>query len=362
MQATGTITNGRTGPLHHLPNRAKHPVGNRAKEKSSGSFGSRNAFLTTQLKPIYTQQLVCEWDDEKTNYITQENYEYLRDSYFRYARLLNKVPHHQPGKSIGEGIHNLYQQMNELSGNQINVNIEFEGNRLCFRLWQTHGWGAYTLYWFPVKFVESLNTKLRRIAITFLHELMKSNGLDTINDADDFEFMLEMFSCDIETSEDDKERKRYTALLNSYQQGGKAYRLLQRVEHNAYYKNISAALSRYQPQNDYEQTLITLMQEGLQFIGKDKPSIVGYSYDPYFDEQHDWPPMDICQQIRLIYDTSDTMNEYMVDHFNSNCRESYELVPTTTLDLSPDITTLFSMDDYPERFFEWADRFTYHIT
>lgn len=362
MQAIGTIANGRTCPLHHLPNRAKRPLRNFPTQKSSGSFGGRNAFLTTTFKPIYTQQLVCEWDADKGNYITQENYNYLRDSYFRYARLLNEVPRHKQGKSIGEGIHNLYHEMDKLIGDQISVNIEFEGSRLCFRLWKTHGWGAYTLYWFPVKFVEMLNTKLRRIAITFLHKLMESNGLDVMHETDDFEFMLEMFSCDIEACGDEQERKGYIALLNSYQEGGRAYRLLERVKRKCYYKNLPTAIERYQPQNEFEQTLIDLMREGLQFIGKDKPSITGYCYDPYHDEEMDYPPMDIGQQIRLIYDTADTLNEYMVDHFNVNCRESYELVPTTTLDLSPDTEALFSMDDYPERFFLWADRFIYHIT
>lgn len=362
MQAIGTLANGRTCPLYHLPSRAKRQIGNRPTQKSSGSFGSRNAFLTATFKPIYTQHLVCEWDDDKRNYITQKSYEYLRDSYFRYARLLNEVPHHKQGKSIGEGIHNLYQEMDKLIGEQIGVNIEFEGNKLCFRLWKTHQWGAYTLYWFPVKFVEALNTKLRRIAITFLHELMKSNRLDVMHETDDFEFMLEMFSCDIEACEDNKERKGYVALLNSYQEGGRAYKLLERVKRKAYYKNLPSAIERYRPQNEYERTLIDLMREGLQFIGKEKPSIAGYSYDPYHDPEMDYPPMDLGQQIRLISDTNDTLNEYMIDHFNVNCRESYELVPTTTLDLSPDTAAPFSMDDYPERFFHWADRFTYHIT
>lgn len=362
MQAIGTFCSGRTCPLYHLPNREKRPIRNRPTQKSCGSFGSRNAFLTATFKPIYTQHLVCEWDDDKRNYITQENYEYLRDSYFRYARLLDKVPHHKPGKSVGESIYNLYHEMDKLIGEQIGVNIEFEQHKLCFRLWKTHGWGAYTLYWLPVKFVETLNTKLRRITITFLHALMNSNRLDAMHVTDDFEFMLEMFSCDIEACEDNKERKEYVALLNSYQEGGRAYKLLERVKRKAYYKNLPSAIERYQPQNEFEQTLIDLIREGLQFIGKDKPAITGYSYDPYFEDDRDYPPMDLGQQIRLIYDTNDTINEYMIDHFNMNCQESYELVPTTMLDLSPDTAAPFSMDDYPERFFHWADRFTDHIT
>jgi hypothetical protein len=41
------------------------------------------------------------------NLITQENYEYLRDSYFRYAELMNVKAEHAPGRTIGEGIVNL---------------------------------------------------------------------------------------------------------------------------------------------------------------------------------------------------------------------------------------------------------------
>lgn len=360
MQAVRTLTNGTSGQLYHLANRTNRAVGNRQKEKNRGSFGSRNAFLSSTFAPIYTQQFVCDWHAAETNYITQENYHYLRDSYFRYACLLNKVPHHQPGKSVGEGIYNLYHEMQTLIGNQVNLNLEIQQEKLCFRLWQTHKWGEYTLYWFPVKFIESLSGKLRRIAITFLHELIGSNGLDTLYNSDELEYMLEIFANDIEECDDKANRRSNLTLLHAYTTG-KAYKLLRRVEQKAYYKNLPSALRRYVPHNDFEKTLIGLIQEGLQFIGKDKPSIVGYSYDPYYDEHRDFMPMEIGQQVRVIYDADDTLNEYMTEYFNMNCRESYELVPTTTLDLSPDTEALFAMDDYPERFFHWADRFTYHI-
>lgn len=361
MQAVRTITNQRVGTLYHRPNRTKSSLGNRQTQKSSGSFGSRNAFLKATFKPIYTQQFICDWHETGTNYITQENYEYLRDSYFRYARLLGRVPHHLPVKSAAEGICTLYGQMKELVGEQIGVNLEIEQEKLCFRLWRSHQWGEYTLYWFAVKFIELLNSKLRRLTVTFLHQLMRSNRLDTIDGNDDFEYMLEMFSCDIDMYEEADERKEHRSLLHTYQKG-KAYRLLKQVEQKSYYKSLPSALGRYIPQNDFEMVLVKLMQEGLEFIGKDKPSIVSYSYDPYYDELCDFPPMEIEQQIRFIYDQTDRLTEYMTDHFNMNCRESYELVPTTTLDLSPDTEAPFSMDDYPERFFRWADRFIHHTT
>ena len=42
---------------------------------------------------------------------------------------------------------------------------------------------------------------------------------------------------------------------------------------------------------------------------------------------------------------------------NACSRETYDITPVTTCDLSPDTEELFRMDDYPERFFRWADEF-----
>ena len=50
--------------------------------------------------------------------------------------------------------------------------------------------GELTLYYFPVKFVENLGPELRRISVTFIHNLMQANGIDTILDEDDTEYAL----------------------------------------------------------------------------------------------------------------------------------------------------------------------------
>ena len=47
------------------------------------------------------------------------------------------------------------------------LNLEDDNGCLYFNVWNTHTWGEYTLYYFPVKFVEELNPTLRRIVITF---------------------------------------------------------------------------------------------------------------------------------------------------------------------------------------------------
>ena len=48
---------------------------------------------------------------------------------------------------------------------------------------------------------------------------------------------------------------------------------------------------------------------------------------------------------------------YLVDYYNSYSRETYDIIPVTTCDLSPETEELFRMDDYPERFFKWAEKF-----
>ena len=121
-------------------------------------------------------------------------------------------------KSIGEGIANLYNELAALLDETVHVNYEERNGRLYFNLWQAHTWGEYTLYYFPVKFVEALNPKLRRIALSFLHHLMRANGFSTINDEEDTNWVFEMFSQD----DDGEDRKRTcgTAQVVAFIQGG----------------------------------------------------------------------------------------------------------------------------------------------
>ena len=59
---------------------------------------------------LYTSTVDCYDSGEcnSINVITRDNYELLRESYFRYSLLLQKEGVHMPGNSIGEGIANLY--------------------------------------------------------------------------------------------------------------------------------------------------------------------------------------------------------------------------------------------------------------
>ena len=166
-------------------------------------------------------------DGKPCNLITRENYEYLRDSFFRYASLMKKEAVHAPGLTMAEGITRLHDEMSDLVGNDMNVNIEQDGERLIFRLWKCHRRGELTLYYFPVKFVENLGPELRRISVTFIHNLMQANGIDTILDEDDTEYALTWLAEENDDEQDD--RKKRLKLLHSYEKG-RIHSLLRRVE------------------------------------------------------------------------------------------------------------------------------------
>ena len=130
--------------------------------------------------------------------------------------------------------------------------------------------GVLTLYYFPVKFLEALGPELRRISITFIHKLMKANGIQTVLDEDDTDYVLIWLSEEVpdETAE---ERRKRLKLLRSYE-NGKVQALLRRVENRCYYKNLPKALDRYEPQNDYERSLVSAMKEGLDFCHRSMAS------------------------------------------------------------------------------------------
>ena len=68
--------------------------------------------------------------------------------------------------------------------------------------------------------------------------------------------------------------------------------------------------------------------------------------------------MGLEQQIRVIYDCRDMVTDYLIDFYNSSRQETYDIIPITTFALSPETDRVFSMEDnYPERFFRWADKF-----
>lgn len=353
MQAVGTLAATFPGRIYHKTDRTQCSQRSEQEKTDYGAQRCRNSFLKTVFTPIAPGIVTRNWQGEDINYITKENYSYLLESARKYASLLGVALKHDPGNSIGEGISNIYDELDNIIG-EINLNIEPFEDKLQFVLWKYHIWGDYTFYWLPVKFTEALNPKLKKIARSFIHQFMHSNGMITTNEAFDVEWILEWAEEGLQEC-DPPDRKRNARLLASYK-SGKVYKLMERIDSKSYYKNLSAILNRYVPNNEFEGELIGVFKEGLQFIGKDKPSIMSYGYDPLDDEDRDYHPVDMERMIRIVYDLDDFVTEWMMDWANSELRESYDISPTTQFAISPNTTELFSMDQYPDNFFKWFDK------
>lgn len=361
MYTVEQIPVGKSCDGHYSPDKAGIQLRHGQEKEDGGTRRCRYPFLTASLAKMPPRSVVKECrQGEEYEFISQENYEFLRDSYLRYANLSGRggLPF-SPCGNVGADIAKLYMAMAALVGNDIGVNLEQNEGRLKFRLWKCHRWDEPTMYYFPVKFIEGLNPRLSRISATFMHDLMLGNGMNTVLDCEAFDYVMEcLFDPDEEPSKEAEERAR---LCRSYKKG-KIGRLLRRVGSKRYYGNLARALDRYMPQNGYEKELVGLMGEGMQFLYPKKP-LLDYAYDPYSRENPEFNPIGLKSQVMVIYDVQDFMTEYLMDHYNSYYPETYAILPVEILDLSPDTDRLFSMDDdYPTRFSLWADRFIECIT
>lgn len=353
MQAVGSISKRKTRRVYHKPVTMECAKRSEQEKTDYGAQWCRNSFLKTVFVPIAPAHITRDWMGERYNYVTRENYDYLVRTAIRYASLLGVELKHNPGSSIGEGISNIYDELDNIIG-EINLNIEPYEDKLQFVLWKYHHWGDYTFYWLPVKFTETLNPRLKKIALSFIHQFMHSNGMITTNKASDVEWILE-WAEDSLNETDPCDRKEYKRAIKSYQ-SGKAFNLMKRIDKKCYYRNLPLAIQRYAPNNEFEQQLIDIFRDGLRFIGKDKPSIMSYGYDPLEDEDRDYHPVDMERMIRVVYDLDDFVSEWMMDWANGELRESYDISPATQFVLSPDTDQIYSMDEYPETFFKWFDR------
>lgn len=330
----------------------------RSKQANENNGAQRccNSFLKTKIQCTVPSFLIRDWGQCTFNVITQENYEFLRDSYLRYAGLLNIKAEHTPGNTLNESMTQLYYDMQTILSDYIGVNIEHEGGKLYFTLWKCHRWGYYDLYYFPVKFLTQVNVELRRIGISFFNRLMRANGITSILDCDEHYSIIEYILSDYEDDELDKDRLRDKRRINSYQTGA-IHKLLTRIQRTSYHDDLLEALRGYCPRSEWESQLIEAMEEGIEFTKPKKP-IMHYGYDPFYMEDPDIRPIDLERQICVVYEDDDIVTRTLIDLINSDYQESYEILPASTMKLTPHTESLFKMtDDYPDRFFKWADRF-----
>lgn len=166
-----TATDGGTCQKHHLAGRKRRAAECDSQKTYYGAKRCRNAFLRYTFPCIKSEISMhgVTTTGEEINYITQENYEFLRDSYFRYAALMGEPAPHNPGRSPGEGISNLYYEMVELLDSELGVNFEYSRDKISFTLWKHHRWDTDILCWLPVKFVEALPEELH---VSPLHSCM----------------------------------------------------------------------------------------------------------------------------------------------------------------------------------------------
>jgi hypothetical protein len=270
----------------------------------------------------------------------------------RYASLLGKRPILDPGTTPGEGVGNLYHELDKMVGESINVNIETERDRLVFRLWDTYNWEGYNLLWLPVRFVEKLRIPLRRLAISFLNLIHKAGRFNTITNCDDMDMVMDWYRDVGEWPED--ERDNLSELMHSYEEG-RIHKLMERIKRRSYHSDLRVALADFVPQGVYESELVALMTEGLDVFGYGKPNIFRYCYHPFYDETNDDLPVTPDTTIMMIY-SEDFLTNSLRETLNEQAGNYGEIVPCATLTLRPDGDTIFGKEDYPGIFFGYMSK------
>lgn len=82
MCTIGRTPAGTAGKAHHQADREGNPVRGGQGRTDYGSKRGRNSFLSTALAPVAQKSIVVDtYDGDGINVITQENYEFLRDSF-----------------------------------------------------------------------------------------------------------------------------------------------------------------------------------------------------------------------------------------------------------------------------------------
>lgn len=368
MQAIIRTTGTGTGPLYHQRDGigSRHQPGCKgAKKKTASSARKRNGFLTGRLLPV-TSDYYAECPEKGTdiNVATREAFDYLYCSAANYAALLGvdlPFPRKKRSSHPRLDIVRLYGVMENLLPEH--VNQELVDGRLTFCLYRFHKWPDYELLWLPLEFTEQLGPPVRRVVLEFIRRFIRHHRMDDLKGT----YYYDMTEDYMERCTDDPDeytpddRRRITRLMASYDDG-KIARLLKRMRGRAFCTGLEDGLESCRPQTDGERKLLELVREGMTLMGKGVPCIMDYQYDWIYEKEPDFMPAPLESQILLAYSTNDEIVRDMMSTFSVDMQESYNLTPVSTMLLTPETDRIFSMDNFPERFADWFNRFVHHAT
>lgn len=359
MHTAFRITNGEPGSSYHQRSRMyRYQPGNWQKEEKKTAAGrNSNDFLMVRVLPIAPDYYMENTGEEKINLTTRENFDYLYRSALNYTEIIGSgLPFHKKKASPRINIINLYKALENILPEH--VNLEVRNGRLHFCLYRFHKWPEPRLFWIPLDFTEKLPGQLRGIALEFIRRLMRHHSIQSIKET----FQYEMARTYLEDyghydGEATAREIRSRARLAKIYEKGKFHRLLERMGKKEFCKDLEGEIQKYHTKKNNEKALLKLIKEGLAYISDDSPSIMQYAYDWSYEESPDFEPVGLDIQIMLTWSTTDAMAEEVETYINSDYHESYAITPVTTLLLTPDTDTPFSMNDFPERFSKWLGSF-----
>lgn len=364
MQTAIRIANAESGTLYHQRSRMHRcqPGSKQQEKKKVAARRSNNDSLMGRILPIAPDYHAKAGETERINLTTKENFEYLYSSAQKYAGLTGiELPFFKTKDSYRINIINLYRALDNVLAD--NINIEVVNDRLHFCLYRFHDWPDHTLFWIPLDFTKKLPRQLKRITLEFIRQFVRHHGIQDITETYYYEMAHDylMDYGDYNEEATAKEMKQYAALVKSYEEG-KAHRAIDRMSRKKFCADLVREIQNCQPEKKNEKVLLNLITEGRTFISPNSPGIMRYYYDWAYEESPDFRPIELGTQIMLTYSIYDAMTDEMESYFNSDCQESYVITPVTTFYLTPETDRIFKMDNFPERFYKWLDRFLKHIS
>lgn len=364
MQTAFRITDGSTGTAYHQRNRMhRHQQGDkRQEEKKTAASRHCNGFLTGRILPVAPDYFINQGMEENIRITSEENFDFLYRSALRYTQLMGvQFPFKKSRDSMRINFINLYQALDNALPE--NINMEIMDGKPHFCLYRFHEWPDYTLFWIPLDFTETLPRQLKKITLEFLQRFVRHHDIQDVTDTCYYE-MAQGLMEDYENYNGDttpQQIRQCLCLIKSYE-NGKAHRLFERMKGRRFCADLEGEIRKYRTEKKDERQLLELIREGMELITPGSPCIMQYDYDWAYEESPDFRPAEMSVQIMLTYSVDDVVTDEMKNNFNMDCQESYAITPVTTLYLTPETERLFTMDNYPEKFSKWLNRFIDHVS